>query len=79
MVTLSEECSAILTNQIPKNGKDPESFIVPCTIGGVIDEKALAGLGTSINMMAYKIFQNLELGEPKLTTMTLQLADRSIR
>ena len=39
-VTISEECSAILTNQIPKKEKDPGSFIVPCTIG-VVDERAL--------------------------------------
>ena len=39
-VTLSEEWSAMVTNQIPKKEKDLESFIVPCTIGGVIDERA---------------------------------------
>ena len=34
MVTLSEKCSIVLTNKIPKKEKDPGSFIVPCTIGG---------------------------------------------
>ena len=32
MVTLSEECSAVLTNQIPKKRRDLESFIGSCTI-----------------------------------------------
>jgi len=46
---------------------------------GTCDEKALADLGASINLMPYKFFQKLGLGEPKATNMTLQLADRSIR
>jgi len=76
---LSEECSALICNKLPKKKKDPGGFIVPCTIEGLVDEKALADLGTSINLMLYKIFQKLGLGEPKATTMMLQLADRSIR
>lgn len=43
-----------------------------------MDKKALADLGASINLMPYKIFLKLGLGKPKLTEMTLQLADRSI-
>ena len=78
-VTLSEECSAVLTNQLLKKEKDPRSFIVPCTIGGVVNEKALADLGASFKLMPYKIFEKLVLGELKPMTMTLQIADRSIR
>ncbi|XP_039134182.1 uncharacterized protein LOC120271566 [Dioscorea cayenensis subsp. rotundata] len=54
-------------------------FIVPCTIGGLVNEKTLADLGASINLMPYKIFQKLGLGELKATAMTLQLVDKSIR
>ena len=56
IMTLSVECSAILTNNLLKKEKDPESFIIPCTIGRVVDEKALAELGVGINLMPYKIF-----------------------
>ncbi|XP_039145595.1 uncharacterized protein LOC120282817 [Dioscorea cayenensis subsp. rotundata] len=74
-VTLSEECSTLLCNKLPKKEKDPGGFIVPCTIRGLVDEKALADLGATNNLMPYGIFQNLRLGEPKPTNMTLQLAD----
>ena len=77
-VTLNEVCSVVLTNQIPTKEKDPGSFIVPCTIGGVVDEKALADLKESINLTLVENFQKLGLGEPKPTIMTLQLADFSI-
>jgi len=58
--------------------KDPGSFIIPCVIGGLGEEKALADSGASINVMPYTLFQKLGLGEPRPTRMTLQLADRSV-
>ena len=42
-------------------------------------KKALADLGASINLMPYKMFKQLGLGEPKPTRMSIQLADRTIR
>jgi len=36
-------------------------------------------LGSSINVMPYAIFEELKLGELKRTSITVQLADRSIR
>ena len=59
--------------------KDPGSFIIPCLIGDLPVEKALADLGASINLMLYSLFQKLNLGEPKPTRMSLQLADRSVK
>ncbi|XP_039135517.1 uncharacterized protein LOC120272761 [Dioscorea cayenensis subsp. rotundata] len=77
-VTLSKECFAIISNTIRKKEKDLGDFTIPCTIGRMIDEKALADLGESINLMSYKNFQKLGLGELKPTKMTLQLANRSV-
>ncbi|XP_039119210.1 uncharacterized protein LOC120255420 [Dioscorea cayenensis subsp. rotundata] len=78
-VTFSEECSALITNSLPKKEKDPRGFIIPFMTGGLIDKKALTDLGKSINLMPYKIFQKLGLEELKPTLMTLQLADSSIK
>ncbi|XP_039118055.1 uncharacterized protein LOC120253931 [Dioscorea cayenensis subsp. rotundata] len=75
IVTLSEEYSTIISNRIPKKEKDLGEFIIPCTIEGMLDEKALADLGASISLMTYKIFQKLGLCELKPTRMTLQLAN----
>ncbi|KAG8485827.1 hypothetical protein CXB51_019172 [Gossypium anomalum] len=40
---------------------------------------ALADLGASINVMPYKMFKQLGLGNPKQTRMSIQLADKTIR
>ena len=78
-VNLTEECSAILQRKLPQKLKDPGSFTIPCTIGNVIFEKALCDLGASINLMPLSIFKRLGLGEAQPTTVTLQLADRSLK
>ncbi|XP_039141214.1 uncharacterized protein LOC120278494 [Dioscorea cayenensis subsp. rotundata] len=77
-ITFSEECLALLTNKLLKNEKDLRGFIIPCTIEGLVDDKTLADLGVNINLIPYRIFQKLGLGEPKSMTMTLQLDGRSI-
>ncbi|XP_010276560.1 PREDICTED: uncharacterized protein LOC104611272 [Nelumbo nucifera] len=79
MVKLNEECSAILQNKLPPKLKDPGNFSIPCTIGNAEFEKALCDLGASINLMPYSIFKRLGLHELTSTTITLQLADRSIK
>ncbi|XP_073030693.1 uncharacterized protein [Primulina eburnea] len=78
-VKLSEECSAILQNKLPPKAKDPGSFSIPCTIGTSFFGKALCDLGASINLMPYSCFEKLGIGEVKPTTISLQLADRSIK
>ena len=77
-VKLTKKCSANIKRQIPKKLKDPGSFIIPCIIGELHIEKALRNLRASINLMPLLIFQKLNLREITLTTITLQLADRSI-
>ncbi|XP_075485336.1 uncharacterized protein LOC142525052 [Primulina tabacum] len=42
-------------------------------------KKALCDLGASINLMPYSCFEKLGIGEVKPTTISLQLADRSIK
>ena len=79
IVNLTEECSAILQRKLPQKLKDPGSFTIPCTIGNAIFERALCDLGASINLMPLSIFKCLGLGEARLTTVTLQLADRSLK
>ena len=40
---------------------------------------ALCDLGASINLMSLSIFRRLRLGEARLTTVTLQLENRSLK
>ncbi|KAI3734462.1 hypothetical protein L6452_13931 [Arctium lappa] len=77
-VALTKECSALLTCKIPPKLKDPGSFTIPCSIGGQEVGHALCDLGASINLMPLSIFNKLGIGEVRPTTVTLQLADRSL-
>ena len=76
---LTEECSAILQRKLPQKLKDPCNFTIPYTIGNSIFERVLCDLGASINLMSLSIFRRLRLGEARPATVTLQLADRSLK
>ncbi|XP_073017812.1 uncharacterized protein [Primulina eburnea] len=77
-VKLNEECSAILQKKLPQKLKDPGNLTIPCIIGSTHVNEALCDLGASINLMPFSIYRDLELGEVKPTTITLQLVDRSL-
>ncbi|XP_019158452.1 PREDICTED: uncharacterized protein LOC109155179 [Ipomoea nil] len=78
-VHLNEECSAILQSKLPPKLMDPGSFSIPCTIGNTVIDKCLCDLGASINLMPLILFNKLEIAEMKPTTISLQLADRSVK
>ncbi|CAL1412545.1 unnamed protein product [Linum trigynum] len=75
---LSEECSAILQNKLSQKQKGPGSFTIPCSICKLHVERSLADRGASINVIPYKLFKKLGLGEPSATRMSIQLADQFI-
>ncbi|GKD74096.1 DNA-directed DNA polymerase [Tanacetum coccineum] len=78
-VTLNERCSAVLINKLPSKEKDPGSFNIPCDIGHLHINNALADLGANISLMSYTMYEKLGLGEPKPTRMSLELEDTSIQ
>nr|XP_028954711.1 uncharacterized protein LOC114823375 [Malus domestica] len=77
-VILSEQYSVVLLHKLPPKKKDPGSFTISCTIGSLDFHKVLIDLGASVNLMPYSIFQKLGEGELKPTSVSLQLADRSV-
>ncbi|GJR05637.1 reverse transcriptase domain-containing protein [Tanacetum coccineum] len=78
-VTMNERCSAVLLNKLPPKEKVPGSFTIPCNIGDLHINNALADLGASISLMPYSMYEKLGLGEPKPTRMSLELADKFIQ
>ncbi|GJT33606.1 DNA-directed DNA polymerase [Tanacetum coccineum] len=78
-ITMNERCSAVLLNKLLSKEKDPESFSMPCDIGQLHIDNALADLGASISLMPYTMYEKLGLGEPKPIRMSLELADKSIQ
>ena len=59
--------------------KDLGSPTISVNIGGTCVEKALLDLGASVNLLPFSMYQQHGLGELKQTTITLSLADRSIK
>ncbi|XP_057739884.1 uncharacterized protein LOC130956988 [Arachis stenosperma] len=78
-VILTQECSAIIQKGLPPKLKDPESFIISCTISNMTLEKALCDLGASISLMHLSLMKKLAIEEVKPTRMSLQMTDSSLK
>ena len=76
---LTEHVSALIQSKYLVKYKDPVSPTIPVNIGGNCVDKALLDLGASVNVMPYSVYNQLGLGELKPTTITLSLADRSVK
>ena len=78
-VALSEEYIAVIQRKLSPKLKDPGFFTVPCALGDTVFDKALCDQRASINLMPLSIYKLLKLEEVKPTTITLQMADRTIK
>ncbi|RVW73712.1 Transposon Ty3-I Gag-Pol polyprotein [Vitis vinifera] len=76
---LTEQVSAIIQCKSPVKYKDPGCPTISVNIGGTHVEKALLDLGASVNLLPYSVYKQLGLGGLKPTTITLSLADRSVK
>ena len=76
---LTEQVSAIIECKTPVKYKDPGCPTISVNIGGISVEKALLDLGASVNLLPYSMYKQLGLCELKPTSITLSLADRSIK
>ncbi|GKA06863.1 reverse transcriptase domain-containing protein [Tanacetum coccineum] len=75
---LNENYSAVLLKKLPEKLGDPGKFLIPCDFPGMVECLALADLGASINLMPLSVWKNLSLLDLTSTSMTLELADRTI-
>ena len=78
VVNLTATCSVVIKKNLPEKMKDPGSFTIPCIIGEFEFQKALCDSGASINLMPLSVARKLSLGELTPTTVTLQMADRTM-
>ena len=78
IVSLTATCSAMIQNTLPKKMPDPGCFTIPCKIGDTDMGKALCDYEASINLMPMFVAQRLILGELTPTTITLQMADKTL-
>ncbi|XP_070050388.1 uncharacterized protein [Nicotiana tomentosiformis] len=59
--------------------EDPSAFTIPCTTGSAEFAKSLCDLGENINLMPYSVFKTLGIGQPRPTSMRLQMADHTMK
>ncbi|GJU34412.1 hypothetical protein Tco_1182766 [Tanacetum coccineum] len=76
-IKINHRCSALLLNQLPPKEKDPVSFILPCSIGRLDFNNALADLGAGINIMPFSMYKRLGIGKLETIKMNIELADNS--
>ena len=76
---LTEHVSSIIQHITPPKYKDPGCPTISCIIGNTKIERALLDLGASVNLLPFSVYQQLGLGELKPTSVTLQLADQSVK
>ncbi|GJR88146.1 retrovirus-related pol polyprotein from transposon TNT 1-94 [Tanacetum coccineum] len=72
-IRMNPRCSALLQNHLPPKEQDPESFILPCSIGKLDFKKALADLGASINIMPFSIYKRLGIGKLEPINMDIRM------
>lgn len=78
-VLLAEGVSSVFHTSTAPKLPDPGTPTISCIIGDLLIERALLDLGASVNLMPYSVYERFGLGELKPTSITLQLADRSVR
>ncbi|XP_047249947.1 uncharacterized protein LOC124885736 [Capsicum annuum] len=77
-VALIEECSFMVTQNMPKKLKDLGNFTLPIQIGSSKVVHALSDFRSSINLMPLSLFNTLGLGKPRPRLVLLQLENGTI-
>ncbi|XP_070041468.1 uncharacterized protein [Nicotiana tomentosiformis] len=68
-----------IVHSIATKLEDLGAFTIPCTIGSAKCAKALCDLGASINLIPYSVLKTLGVGQPRPTSMILQMNDRTMK
>nr|GEV00745.1 reverse transcriptase domain-containing protein [Tanacetum cinerariifolium] len=74
---LIKNCSAVILKKLPEKHRDPGKFLILCGFSE-LKSKALADLGSCINLMPLSVWKKLGLPELISTRMTLELANQAI-
>ena len=79
IVALTEECNVVIQNKLPAKLKNTGSFFTPCLIVYVRIVHALCDLDESVTLLLLAMYEKLNLGEITPTTISLQLANYSVK
>jgi hypothetical protein len=78
IVQLTEECSTVILDPLPKKKKDPGCPTITCSIRAQHLKHALCNLGASVSAMPKVVYDTLNDHAPAPTAICLQLADQSV-
>ncbi|GKE38968.1 hypothetical protein Tco_1462373, partial [Tanacetum coccineum] len=76
-IRMNPRCSALLQNHLPPKEQDLGSFILPCSIGKLDFNNALADIGASISVMPLSMYKRLGIGKLKPINMVIEMADNT--
>nr|GEZ41990.1 reverse transcriptase domain-containing protein [Tanacetum cinerariifolium]GEZ49039.1 reverse transcriptase domain-containing protein [Tanacetum cinerariifolium] len=76
-IPLNGNCLAVILKKLHEKLRDPRKFLILCGFSE-LKCKALANLGSSINLMPLSVWKKLGLPELISTQMTLEQANRAI-
>ncbi|GJR24711.1 hypothetical protein Tco_0973238 [Tanacetum coccineum] len=76
-IRMNPRCSALFQNQLPLKEQDPGSFILPCSIGWLDFNNALADLGAGISVMPIFMYKHLGIGKLEPINMVIEMADNT--
>ncbi|GJR49585.1 reverse transcriptase domain-containing protein [Tanacetum coccineum] len=74
---MNPRSSSLLQNQLPPKEQDLGSFILPCSIGRLNFNNALADLGASISIMPLSMYKRLDIGKLEPINMVIEMADNT--
>ena len=76
---LAEQMSVIIQHKVLPKYKDLGCPTISCTIGEYLVKCSLLNLRASINLLPFTVYQQMGLSDLKPISITLQLADCSVR
>jgi hypothetical protein len=74
-----KDVKTVTLNNLSPKLKDPESFIIPCSLGNIKFKNTLCDLGASVSLMPRSVFERLGIGDLKQINISLQMTDGSVR
>lgn len=71
IMAMTLDSSVVIQNMVIPKLKDIKSFYIPCHIGTMDFERALCEIGASVSLMPLSVCKKLDMGEMKLTIVSL--------
>ena len=77
-IKVTKQVCNILSGLLPQKCKDPGAPLIPVVMGNLAINSILLDLGASVNILPGSVYDQFEFAGLKLTSVLLQLADRSV-